>query len=70
MYKGHKVTKHLERYMVYAKNRYDRLSVQGEIDLWDVLNGYTLISNEPYCMQLYIYDWIMGIVNGMRWCIG
>ncbi|MBS5317711.1 MAG: hypothetical protein E6590_15660 [Clostridiales bacterium] len=61
MYKGHKISKRLERYINYAKVKYDKLRVQGYVDLWDVLNGYETITNTPYCVQMYIYDLIKGI---------
>lgn len=50
MYKGHKISKRLERYINYAKVKYDKLRVQGYVDLWDVLNGYETITNTPYCV--------------------
>lgn len=60
MYKGHKFSKRLERYTVYAKAKYDELRLRGYIDLWDVLNCYPCISDAPYCVQMYIYDVIEG----------
>ena len=39
-YKGVKLTKRLERYIGYAKRKYEKLSVNNDVDLWDVLEGY------------------------------
>lgn len=62
MYKGHKISKRLERYMGYVETRYCKLCVQGKVDLWDVLNEYDFIASEPPCVQMYIYDQIKGRV--------
>ena len=59
MYKGYKVTKHLQRYMRYAKIKYQKLSMQGEVvDLWEILKEYDFIMQQAKCMQMYIYDCI------------
>lgn len=60
MYKGHKISKRLERYIEYVKVKYDRSRIQGQVDLWDVLNEYELITSEAYCVQMYIYDLVKG----------
>lgn len=63
MYKGYKVTKHLQRYMGYVKNKYERLSLQGEVDVEELLKEYKLIMDAPRCIQLFIIDWISGETN-------
>ena len=57
-YKGVKLTKRLERYIGYAKRKYEKLSVNNDVDLWDVLEGYDLIMQQPKHMQMFIYDMI------------
>lgn len=57
-YKGYKVTKHIERYIGYAKRKYERLSRNQQIELWDVLNGYDYIVQLPKCVQMFMYDMI------------
>lgn len=57
-YKGVKITKRLQRYIGYAKNKYKKLSLYGEVDLWEVLAQYDLIMQQPKCMQMFIYDMI------------
>lgn len=79
MYKGYKVTKHLQRYMRYAKDKYERLNMQGEnVELWEIIEGYKIFKNQAECVQMYIYDWINGktydeakykIINGRDGCI-
>lgn len=78
MYKGYKVTKHLQRYMRYAKDKYEKMSLQDEIDLWDILEDYDFIMQQAKCIQMYIYDWIQGeivdedqykIISGRDGCI-
>ena len=59
-YKGSKITKRLERYMGYAKTKYEKLSLCGEVDLWEILQGYELIMKQAKWVQQYIYDWISG----------
>ena len=58
MFKGYKLTKRLQRYMQYAKNKYIKLSKEGEVDLWEILSEYELIMQQPKCMQMFIYDMI------------
>lgn len=58
MYKGYKVTKHLQRYMGYAKKKYDKLRYKQEVDLWDVLAEYDYIMQQPKCVQMFLYDMI------------
>lgn len=53
-YKGVKLTKRLERYIGYAKRKYEKLSVNNDVDLWDVLEGYDLIMQQPKHMQMYM----------------
>lgn len=60
MYKGHKINKHLQRYIGHARTKYHKSRVQEQTDLWDVLNSYKDIKTEPYCVQMYIYDLIKG----------
>ena len=59
-YKGIKITKHLQRYAGYAKAKYEKLSMQGDVDLWDIMNEYEMITGQLKCVQQYIYDWIQG----------
>ncbi len=66
MYKGYKVTKHLQRYMRYAKVKYEKMSLQGDVDLWEILKGYDYIMQQAKCMQMYIYDWIIDEINNSR----
>lgn len=63
MYKGYKVTKHLQRYMGYAKVKYEKASIDKEVDLWDILKGYDYIMQQAKCIQLYIYDWILNKIE-------
>lgn len=58
MYKGYKVTKRLLRYMEYARNRYERLRENGEVELWDIFAEYDFIMAQPKCMQMFLYDMI------------
>lgn len=44
--------------MQYAKNKYEKMTLQGEVDLWEILKGYKLIMDAPKCIQMYIYDCI------------
>lgn len=60
MYKGVKITKHLQRYAEYAKTKYEKLSMLGEVDLWEIMNEYEMIAGQLKCVQQYIYDWITG----------
>ncbi len=61
MYKGYKVTKRLQDYIGFAKNKFEKLNQEGNaIDLWDVLLSYELIKKQTKCMQHYIYDLIVG----------
>ena len=61
MFKGYKVTKRLQNYIDFAKNRFDKLVEEGnEIELWDVLAAYEVIMEQAKCVQHYIYDLIMG----------
>ena len=57
-YKGVKLTKRLERYIGYAKSKYEKLNIDNNVDLWDVLQGYDLIMQQPKHMQMFIYDMI------------
>ncbi len=57
-YKGVKLTKRLERYIGYAKTKYEKLSIDGKPDLWEVLNSYDLIMQQPKHMQMFLYDMI------------
>lgn len=57
-YKGVKLTKRLERYIGYARTKYEKLSIDGKADLWEVLNSYDLIMQQPKHMQMFIYDMI------------
>lgn len=58
MFKGYKLTKRLQRYIGYAKNKYIKLSKKGKVDLWDILYEYDYIMQQPKCMQMFIYDMI------------
>lgn len=58
MFKGYKVTKRLLRYMEYAKNRYEKLRDDKEVELWDILAEYEFIMAQPKCMQMFLYDMI------------
>ena len=58
MYKGYKVTKRLLRYMEYAKNKYEKLDGDIEVDLWDILAEYDFIMSQPKCIQMFLYDMI------------
>ena len=58
MFKGYKVTKHLQRYMGYAQKKYDKLRYKEEVDLWNVLAEYDYIMQQPKCVQMFIYDMI------------
>lgn len=58
MFKGYKITKRLQRYAEYAKNKYKKLSENGEIDLWDIFQGYEIIMQQPECVQMFLYDMI------------
>lgn len=58
MFKGYKLTKRLQRYMEYAKNKYIGLSKKGDVDLWNILSEYEFIMQQPKCMQMFIYDMI------------
>ena len=71
MYKGYKVTKHLQRYMRYAKIKYQKLSMQEEVvDLWEILKEYDFIMQQAKCMQMYIYDWLAGeLINREQYII-
>lgn len=61
MYKGYKVTKKLQDYIGFAKNKFDKLNEEGnEAELWDVLAAYDFIMDQAICVQHYIYDLIMG----------
>lgn len=60
MYKGHKLTKHLERYIGYATTKYQKLSIHYNVDLWEVLESYDLISEQADCMKWYVYDVVKG----------
>lgn len=59
-FKGVKITRRLQRYIGYAENKYKKLSLYGEVDLWEVLAEYKLIMDQPKCMQMFIYDLICG----------
>ena len=59
MFKGYKVTKKLQDYIEFAKNRYDKLNEDGNVDLWEVLSSYEIIMNQAKCVQHYIHDLIM-----------
>ncbi len=59
-YKGIKITKRLQRYIGYAKTKYEKLSMIGEVDLWEIMNEYEMIAGQLKCVQQYIYDWITG----------
>ena len=43
MFKGYKVTKHLQRYMRYAKVKYEKMSLEENVDLWEILKEYDYI---------------------------
>lgn len=58
MYKGYKITKRVLRYMEYAKNRYEKLSQDREVELWDVFAEYKFIMEQPKCIQMFLYDMI------------
>lgn len=60
MFKGFKVTKRLERYIHYAKYKFEKLNIDNNIDLWEVLESYEMITKQAQCMQYYIYDLIKG----------
>ena len=61
MYKGYKVTKRLQNYIDFAKNRFDKLNEEGnETELWDVLASFEVIMEQSKCVQHYIYDLIIG----------
>lgn len=60
MYKGHKLSKRLKRYIGYARAKYHKARLQGTVDLWSILIEYELIASAPYCVQMYIYDVIEG----------
>lgn len=36
------------------------MRIEGQVDLWDVLNEYYAIANTLYCVQMYIYDVVKG----------
>lgn len=59
-YKGIKITKRLQRYIGYAKTKYEKLNAYGEVDLWEILQEYELIMKQAKWVQQYIYDWISG----------
>lgn len=63
MYKGYKVTKRLMRYMEYAKNRYDRLKEEQDVELWDIFEEYELIMKQPICIQMFLYDMVCDAFN-------
>ena len=42
----------------FAKSKYEKLSENNDIELWDVLQGYDLIMQQPKHMQMFIYDMI------------
>lgn len=47
MYKGYKVTKRLQNYIDFAKNRFDKLNEEGnETELWDVLASFEVIMEQ------------------------
>ena len=70
MYKGYKITKHLQRYMRYAKVKYEKMKHEGRMDLWEILQGYDYIMEQAKCIQLYIYDWILGeMVNYQEYVV-
>ena len=46
MYKGYKVTKRLQDYIGFAKNKFEKLNEEGKVDLWDVLSSYELIAEQ------------------------
>lgn len=60
MYKGYKVTKRLQRYIGYAEVKYQKLSITYDVNLWDVLESYDLIKEQPDCMKWYVYDVVKG----------
>ncbi len=60
MYKGYKITKRLQRYMEYISLKYERLSLEGEVNLWDIISEYKFITDQPECVQMFIYDCIYG----------
>ncbi len=53
--------KRLQRYVGYAKTNYHKALVTGSVNLWDILNEYSLFRNAPYCFQLYVHDLVKGI---------
>ena len=60
MYKGYKISKRLERYISYAETKYQKLNVYYNADLWEILESYDLINEQPDCMKWYVYDKIKG----------
>lgn len=60
MYKGYKVTKRLQRYIEYVENKYQKMNVQYDVDLWKVLESYDLIMEQPDCVKWYVYDVVKG----------
>ena len=60
MYKGHRLTKHLKRYIGYAETKYQKLSIHYNVDLWEVLESYDLINEQADCLKWYVYDKIKG----------
>ena len=60
MYRGHKLTKHLKRYIGYAETKYQKLSIHYNVDLWEVLESYDVINEQADCMKWYVYDKIKG----------
>lgn len=66
MYKGHKLTKRLERYMGYAEAKYQKMSITYDVDIWKVLESYDLINQQTDCMKWYVYDKIKGGEGSMR----
>lgn len=60
MYKGHKLSKRLERYIGYAETKYKKLSIHYNVDIWEVLESYELIKEQPDCMKWYVHDVVKG----------
>lgn len=60
MFKEFKVTRRLERYIHYAKCKFEKLSIEGNINLWEVLESYEMLTKQAQYMQYYIYDFIKG----------
>lgn len=60
MYKGHKVTKRLQRYMEYAETKYQKMNLTYNVDLWEVLESYDLIKEQPDCVKWYVHDVVKG----------